>query len=114
MARKTNAPPIACEFFTWRLFLRDGVYYADGRSSEHDLGKHSLGTRHREQAIAALKKLDFRKAVEFGLTDSVQALTIDSISITDGWNLYLDFSGRSDVQGGVSSGTLKRYRSVRD
>src|SRR6266481_9078027 len=114
MPRKPNHPPIACEFFVWRLIDRDGVFYADGRSAKHDLGKHSLGTRDREQAIAQLKKLDRQKAVELGLTEAVLTPVIDDISIADGWKFYLDFSGRSDVQGGVSPSTLKRYSAVRD
>jgi integrase len=114
MPRKPLHTPFVCEFFTWRLFDRDGVFYADGRSGKHDLGKHSLGTRDREQAIAQLKNLDYQKAVELGFTDAVQTPTIDNISIAEGWKLYFDFSGRSDVQGGVSPGTLKRYRAVRD
>ena len=49
------------------MFQRDGVYYADGRSGKHKLGKHSLGTRDREEAIERLKVIDRKKAVELGL-----------------------------------------------
>jgi integrase len=114
MPRKPINPPIACGFFVWRIIDRDGVFYADGRSTKHDLGKHSLGTRNFEQALVQLKKLDHRKAVELGLTDALQMPAIDNVPIAEGWKVYLGFSGRSDVQGGVSAGTLKRYRAVRD
>ena len=46
MARKPNRPPVVCEFFAWRLFQRDGVYYADGRTGKYNLGKHSLARTH--------------------------------------------------------------------
>jgi integrase len=114
MPRKPICPPIACEFFTWHLRDRDGVYYVDGRSTKQDLGKHSLGTRNREEAIAQLKRLDLRKAVELGMTNALQTPAIDNVPVAEGWNIYLDFSGRSDVQGGVSPSTLKRYCAVRD
>src|SRR3954454_13648041 len=103
MPKKPTYPPIVCQYFTWRLIRRDGVFYADGRSANHDLGKHSLGTREREYAIDQLKKLDRQKAIDLGLADATLPPAIDSTSIADGWRLFLDFSGRSDVQGGVSS-----------
>jgi len=114
MPRKATHPPIACEFFVWRLIDRNGVLYGDGCSAKYDLGKHSLGTRNREQAIARLKILDRQKAVELGLTDALPATTADSISIADGWKFFLDFSARSDVQGGASRPTIKRYSAVQD
>jgi hypothetical protein len=58
---------VACPYFTWRLFRRHGVYYADGRSGSRDLGKHSLGTRDRTQALESLRRLDRKKAEELGL-----------------------------------------------
>ena len=105
-----------CQFFTWRLLLRDGVYYADGRGCKFDLGKHSLGTRNHKEAVARLRQLDQRKAFELGMTDakSDTANSINSITVTDGWKRYLDFSGRSQVMGGISANSLKRYRAVRD
>lgn len=114
MPRKPKEPPIACEYFTWRLFRRDGVYYADGRGGKHNLGKHSLGTRSREEALDRLKLLDRQKAVEIGLADAKSLRQVESVAITEGWKLYLDYSGLSSVLGGVSAATLKRYRAVRD
>ena len=114
MPRKPKHIPIACQFFTWRLFHRNGVFYADGRSGKHHLGKHSLGTRDREQALERLKLLDHQKAVELGLADARTLHQIDAISITDGWKLFLEFCERNPVMGGVSPGTVKRYRAVRD
>jgi integrase len=96
------------------LFCRDGVYYADGRGGQYKLGKHSLGTRDREQALQRLKLLDRQKAVELGLADARVLKAADEISIADGWKLYLDYCGRAGVLGGVSPSTLKRYRAVSD
>lgn len=114
MPRKPSHPPIACEFLTWNLFRRAGVFYADARGGKCKLGKHSLGTRDRDEAIERLKQLDLRKAIELGLAKPDAAKPIAITSITGGWQIYLEYSGRSPVLGGVSSGTLKRYRAVRD
>jgi hypothetical protein len=34
---------VACEFFTWNLFDRGGVWYADGRHNIPNLGKRRCG-----------------------------------------------------------------------
>jgi hypothetical protein len=107
--RKPNEPPIVCEYFTWRLFRRAGVFYADGRVGKQKLGKHSLATRDRAEALRRLRLLDLRKAVEVGLADERALRPVDTLSIRAGWGLYLDYSGRSPVLGGVSPATLKRY-----
>jgi integrase len=114
MHRKPKQPPILCQFFTWRLLLRAGVFYADGRGGRFNLGKHSLNTRDRDEALERLRLLDHQKAVELGLTDDKAASATDKITIRDGWKKYLEFSGRSQVLGGVSVGSLKRYTAVRD
>ena len=61
MSRQSSPQRIACRYFCWSLFKRNGVWYADGRSTPHRLGKHSLGTRDRDEAIAELPELDRRK-----------------------------------------------------
>ena len=94
--------------------LRDGVYYADGRGGQFNLGKHSLNTRDKQEAVANLKELDQKKAVELGLTDAKPAASANGIPIAEGWQKFEDFCGRIPVMGGVSPNTLKRYRAVRD
>ncbi len=114
MPRKPCRPPVVCEFFTWRLFHRHGVIYADGRTGKYNLGKNSLGSRDMEQALANLRVLDRQKAIELGLTPpSSPATTVDLPLPTD-WEMFLANRQASPVLGGVSSGTLKRYRAVRD
>ncbi len=114
MPRKPENAPLICEFFTWRIIVRDGVYYADGRGGKHDLGKHSLGTRDREESLDRLRQLDGQKAVELGLAEAKSIVSSGIVTIADGWKLYLDFSGRAQAMGGVAPSTLKRYQPVRD
>ena len=96
------------------MFQRDGVYYADGRGGKYKLGKHSLATRDREEARERLKVLDVQKAIELGLAQPEAAKPLQMISISAGWQTFMDYCGRSPVMGGVSAGTQKRYRAVRD
>jgi integrase len=114
MTRKPKQQAVQCQFFTWHLRQRDGVFYADARGGKYNLGKFSLGTRDRQEALDALRQLDLCKAVEIGLTAAAASTADNDISIADGWKRYLDHSGRSQVLGGASAGTLKRYKSVRD
>jgi integrase len=104
-----------CEYFTWRLFVRDGVHYADGRYSKHQLGKHSLATRDSKKALENLRLLDRRKAIELGLASPATTCTASiEMLLSDGWELFLAFCQRSQVMGGASKTTYKRYRAVRD
>ena len=57
MPKKPKKEKIAQRYFTWLLGLRDGVYYADGRTNAPPAGRHSLGTKDYEQAREALKQL---------------------------------------------------------
>ena len=114
MSRKPNQSSIACQHFNWNLFQRDRVFYADGRSGQYKLGKHSLGTRDRDEAIKRLKALDVTKAIELGLVKPDAAQSVETISIATGWQAFMDYCQRSPVMGGVSAGTLKRYQAVRD
>ena len=114
MPRKPKDIPITCEYFTWRLFRRNGVYYGDSRGGKYNLGKHSLGTRNRDEALTRLRLLDQQKAVELGLADEKAIQPGDAVTVADGWKLYLEYGGRSRVLGGVSPGTLQRYGAVCD
>lgn len=114
MPRKPRQAPIVCQHFAWRLFQRDGVFYADGRTGSRNLGKHSLGTRDREEALANLRQLDRQKAIEFGLAEADSQTVSSAVSIADGWRLYLEHCARPQIMGGASEATRKRYRAVRD
>src|SRR5712692_5707582 len=103
MARKTSKTRISCEHFVWLLGQRDGVFYADGRSNQSPLGRHSLGTRHREQALDALRQLDRVKAVELGLVRPQRSNSVveTQLDLLEGWNLYIAHVGRPRVTGGA-------------
>jgi len=114
LSRKPKESPIHCQHFNWRLFRRDGVYYADGRGGRYDLAKNSLGTRDRLEALENLRQLDHQKAVERGLVAQEPIKSSESISIAQGWVLYMEDRGRPLVLRGVGKNSLERYRAVRD
>lgn len=112
MPRNSREPEIQCEFFTWKLFRRDKTYYADGR--RHKLGKHSLGTTHRDEALKNLRDLDRAKAIERGLcTATSHPVSSSILTIAGGWDQFVEHVGRPDVAGGAAPSTQKRYRSAR-
>lgn len=111
---KKQAASISEKHFSWRLFRRDGVFYADGRTNKHQLGKHSLGTRDREEALTRLKQLDQQKAVEHGLISADALDSCAAPTIADGWRQYLDEIDSTHVMGGATPETIKRYGAVRD
>ncbi len=103
------APPLAA------VDIRNGIYYADGRSSNpQDVGRHSLGTRDRKEALHQLARLDLVKAVEFGLADRslLDAGEVNLLNLEEGQQLYLDYVRRPPVLGGTEQSTYKRYRAV--
>jgi integrase len=113
MARKAKET-ISCEHFVWCLFRRGDVWYADGRQNRPNLGKHSLATRDRDQALEQLRRLDLHKAVELGRAKQTSAETCREIPIQRGWELCLENCARPDVLGGVGASTSKRYRAAKD
>ena len=105
---------VSCRYFIWRLFRRDGVFYADGRGGKFKLGKHSLGTREREMALENLRRLDEAKAVELGLAEAASTAAASMPTIAEGWQLYFEHCEGNPVMGGASPATIKRYSAVRD
>ena len=73
-----------------------------------------MATKDRAEAIKGLKALDLRMAVKLGIAQPETAKPSQAVTIQQGWQAFIDFCGRSPVMGGVSPGTLKRYRAVRD
>lgn len=113
MPRPSRHPLINCNYYVWRLFKRDGIYYADGRSNRPRLGKHSLATTEHEEALSRLKDLDVMKAREQGLCTAAPTSTSSSPSIASGWDLYTQHSARPEILGGTASETRERFQSVR-
>lgn len=69
MPRPSQCVRIQCEFFRWKLFQRDGVWYADGRGNRPSLGKPSLNTRDKQEAERRLGLLDRANPAFISLTD---------------------------------------------
>lgn len=107
---------IRMPFFVWRLTQRNSVYTADGRSNTPSVGRHSLGTRNRPEALELLKQLDARMAVQHGRADRgiLSDANLNGLSLADGIRLFQDHTCRPRIAGGVSAGTWKRYRAVFD
>src|SRR3954452_9628568 len=111
MPKKREKEAFAGRYFRWLLGSRNGVFFADGRANHpHDLGRHSLATRDRQEALDLLTRLDLRKAVEFRLADP--ALLTDKtdnlLALEQGRALYLTHVERPPVLGGAGKTTSKR------
>lgn len=112
--RRTNEQ-ITAKHFTWKLRIRSGVYYADGRANAVDAGRHSLGTRDREEALRRLHDLDTTVAINNGIAEPPPPKTDNkSIGLTEGRQLYEEHLKRPRALGGVRASTFKRYRPVFD
>jgi integrase len=107
---------ITGQFFTWLLWQRGGVWYADGRSNRPPAGRHSLGTRDRREALERLRRLDLTKAAELGRADPALLRRDQAalLPLEDGRRRYLEFVARPAVQGGAAPASAKRYRAVLD
>jgi integrase len=117
MPAKRKKEQIAGRYFVWLLGIREGIYFADGRSNHpHQVGRHSLGTRDRQDALEQLQRLDLVKAVEFGLADrAVLSETKEKLlTLEEGKEMYLKYVQRTPVLGGAGKKTGKRYRAVFD
>ena len=70
MPKKSQSEKVRCRYFAWRIRQKDfDVWYADGRSNGLNLGRHSLGTKVKEEAVERLHLLDARTAVKHKLAD---------------------------------------------
>ncbi len=107
---------IQCNYFIWRLSRRGGVRYADGRSNRVAVGRHSLGTRDKDEALCRLRALDQDRAVKFGLVkrDITPAMECTPLILQDGAKLYTSHISRPEELGGAGANTQKRYRTVFD
>lgn len=116
MPAKRKKERIIGQYFSWLLGQRDGIYIADGRSNLTDVGRHSLGTRDRQEALQRLARLDAVKAVEFTLAPRsiLEDSQGDLLSLEEGQRLYLQHVARVPILGGATTGTVKCYKAVLD
>jgi hypothetical protein len=92
-----------------------GVYDADGRSNAVDLGRHSLATRDRDEALARVKKLDLKKAVDYGKAEkSTPDESNLPLTLELGRALHEEYTRRPPVLNGPKAAMRKRYRAVLD
>ncbi|QDT71757.1 tyrosine-type recombinase/integrase [Lacipirellula limnantheis] len=114
MARKRLNEVVNGQYFQWLLTVRNEVYQADGRRNKPSTGRHSLGTRSREEALGNLKLLDQQTAVKRGKLDAALLLPSDrqDVTLQAGVDKYLKHVGRPKVAGGADIATVKRYRAV--
>ncbi len=115
MPRKARFERVTGQYYVWLLGIRNGVYYADGRSNQINLGRHSLKTRNRIAALQAISKLDHDIAIRNGLCKlPASEPSINFITLQQGALRYLEHVSRPAIQGGVSARSKKRYRTVLD
>jgi len=114
--KKLQQDLVTCQYFNWRLGRRDGgVFQADGRSNQVNVGRHSLATDDRTEALDALRQLDMTMAVKFGLANAAVLQAPESMLPLDvGIKLYMDSVQLPPAMGGASKTTFKRYRAVFD
>ncbi|TWU18289.1 tyrosine-type recombinase/integrase [Allorhodopirellula heiligendammensis] len=117
MPKKPKYQTVRCQFYEWRLIQRkeNGVWYADARTTSKNRGRHSLGTRDKEEALEQLAHLDRVVAEERGLVEpSDQHDQHSPLAIADGRKLFDDYNGRPVGLGGTKKSTQKRYRAILD
>ena len=107
---------VRCAYFVWRLVNRSGSWYADGRSNTPDAGRHSLGTKDRQEALKMLTELDRVRAEDLGLISRSDQSNrqVRPLPLDEGRQLYEQHIARPRVTGGVRKSTQKRYRTVFD
>ncbi|MBA4020181.1 MAG: hypothetical protein C0483_23720 [Pirellula sp.] len=114
MPKKLINKLIRCVHFTWRMYRRGETWYADGRSNAIRLGRHSLDTSDREEALQRLTLLDERCAVKHGLIEGPCRPVEPHVrlKLEEGRALYEQHISRPRVLGGVAPATKKRYRTT--
>ncbi len=108
---KTVSELISCPNNAWRLFQRDGVYYADGRRNR--LGKHSLNTRNRSDAIRLVIELDGRAGRDEvrPSVDTGSASASVPVAIQAGWDRYIECRKIPIHLGGLKNSSIRKYRT---
>src|SRR5438045_121108 len=99
MPKKPKKEKITGRYFVWLLGRRNDVWYADGRSNEPSVGRHSLGTKDYQAAVSALQQLDVVQAVRIGIADPIEldATGPKPLSLAEGWELYRKHVSRPRV-----------------
>src|SRR5689334_14854506 len=112
MPRPRQNQIVQCAYFTWRLYQRSGVWYADGRHKVHNLGRHSLCTDDASEARRQVAKLDRRMAEVVGLAPKTvrPAEEVTLLPLEEGRRLYERHIKRPVVTGGLQASSHRKYR----
>lgn len=112
MPKQQKNEVVRCSYFAWRLYRRKGMYYADGRFKNKDAGRHSLGTKNKQEALQILFDLDRVRAEDLGLIPRSNPRThcLQLLPLTEGWEQYQKHLHRPQIVGGIRESTFKKYR----
>jgi integrase len=98
--------------FSWIIYQRDGVFYADGRNNSKPLGRYSLGVKTKEEIPERLYQLD--DVLSSSRTNPISLKTKEPLVLEEGRRLYMEHQSRPRSLGGVKTSSFKRYRAVMD
>lgn len=111
--RRVKSHAISGKYFVWNIYQRsNGVYYADGRSNDFPLGRHSLAARDFETAKKAVHDLDLSIAIEQGIAPRELAPLQGAglLSVAAGIEMYLTHLTRPLSAGGIRKSSVRRYK----
>lgn len=112
MPKKRDNITMVSHHFSWIIYQRDGVFYADGRNNSKPLGRYSLGVKTKEEIPERLYKLD--DVLSSSRTNPISLKTKEPLVLEEGRRLYMEHQSRPRSLGGVKTSSFKRYRAVMD
>jgi len=99
--------------YKWKVTLRNGTFYADGRTGNHvNAGRKSLGTTDYEHALANLREVD--RIVHQQLNPTASGSEKPRLDLDQGREAYEKRNGRGKAAGGIKPSSAKRYKPVLD
>ncbi len=117
MPKKSKNETIKCRHFRWKLVRRRGHWTGDGRSGNaKNVGRHSLGTTDKSEALDRLHQLDLVMAVRHGLAEPTVLKNTETKALTlaEGRRRYEAHLSRPEMVGGACKHTRARYAAVLD
>jgi integrase len=112
MPKKRDNITMVSHHFSWIIYQRDGVFYADGRNNAKPLGRYSLGVKTKGEIPERLYQLD--KVLYSSRTNPISLKTKEPLNVEEGIRLYMEHQARPRSLGGVKTSSFKRYRAVLD
>ena len=112
MPKKRDNITMVSHHFSWIIYQRDGVFYADGRNNSKPLGRYSLGVKTKEEIPERLYKLD--DVLSSSRINPISLKTKEPLVLEEGRRLYMGHQSRPRSLGGIKTSSFKRYRAVMD